>query len=87
MYLDMSLILQAMLSTGSLAAFTAAAPQAQQLRPSFGVNLPAGIRPAAAQSSSTSSAGGSSLKLQPQGSGSAAPNRATPRGSLLDLSV
>jgi hypothetical protein len=80
MYLDMSLILQAMLSTGSLAAFTAAAPQAQQL------NLPGGIRSASAQSSSTPSAGASSLKLQPQGGGSP-PNRATPRGSLLDLSV
>lgn len=81
-----------MTSSVSLAAFTAAAPQAQGLG-SSGLGAPgavSGVRPVAATAGTTASQGSGAQPGRTQNlpqPGAPPPATALPRGSLLDLSV
>ncbi|GAN76019.1 hypothetical protein [Acidisphaera rubrifaciens] len=88
----MSLMLLGMTSSGSLAAFTAAAPQAQGLG-SSGLRATGpvpGISPVAATGGAAASQGSAAQSGRAQNlpqPGAPPPATTLPRGSLLDLSV
>jgi hypothetical protein len=80
----MSLLIKTMLSTASLAAFTASAPQARPIRVAAvgGIGPTTGFRPGPPPSPAP---GATPAPVAPTPGASAPGN--TPRGSLLDLSV
>jgi len=82
----MSLIFRTMLSTGSLAAFTASAPQARPIRTAAALGIPptTGFSPGPPPAPAPGAQPGP-VAPSPSPGGSAPGNM--PRGSLLDLSA